>query len=299
MAVIEITRPVPRQPGWLVALLPTVLIIWGFVGVYLLQLALDSTGRSRGERLMQELAYFPSGVALREVAVEYREILADFIWLTAIDYYGRHQETDRRYEWLGHIFEILTALDQRFIAAYHFGAITLAWDVHKPLEALRLLFNGMKSNPLNWQLPFDAGFINYMLIGDYDSAARLFQVAAKLPGAWSVVVRWVPYATARSGDFETARQMWRDLYYSTENRKLRELIIRQVRWLNLEEGLVQIQGAVDRFIEKEKRRPFSIEELVSRGYLKEIPEEPFGGRYFLDGAKARTTTPPSRRGEGI
>jgi len=299
MNVVEITKIPPKESGWLITLLPAVLIIWGYVGVYLFQLAIDSTGRGRGERQVQELAYFPSGVALREVAIEYREVFADYIWLTAIDYYGRHLETDRRYEWLGHIFEILTSLDQRFIGAYHFGAITLAWDAHKPAEALKLLFNGMKANPLNWQLPFDAGFINYMLIGDYESAARLFQVSAKMPGAWSLVVRWVPYALARSGDFETARQMWRELYNSTENRKLRELIIRQLRWLKLEEGLAQIQEAVNQFREKEKRLPFSIQELVFRGYLKDIPEEPFGGRYFLDGDKVRTTTPPSRQAGDI
>jgi hypothetical protein len=297
MNLTEITKPVPKGPGWLVTLLPVVLIVWGFVGVYLLQLALDSTGR-RGERLIQELAYFPSGVALREVAIEYREIIADFIWLTAIDYYGRHQQTDRRYEWLGHIFEILTTLDPRFIGAYHFGAITLAWDAHQPAEALRFLLSGMKANPLNWQLPFDAGFINYILIGDYQSAARLFQVASKLPNAWPIIERWVPYATARSGDFATAREMWKDLYYSTDNKKLKELIVRQLKWLKLEEGLATIQRAVDQFIEKEKRSPASIQELLNRGYLRELPEEPYGGRYYLDGNKVRTTTPPSRRGSG-
>jgi len=298
MELTGITKPVPRGPGWLVTLLPVVLIIWGFVGVYLLQLALDSTGRRAGEKLMQELAYFPSGVALREMVIEYREIVADFIWLVAIDYYGRHQQTDRRYEWLGHIFQILTTLDPRFIGAYHFGAITLAWDAHKPVEALRFLLDGMKANPLSWQLPFDAGFINYILIGDYQSAARLFQVASKLPDAWPIIERWVPYATARSGDFTTAREMWKDLYYSTDNKKLKELIVRQLKWLKLEEGLATIQEAVDRFMEKEKRVPLSIQELLYRGYLKQIPEEPYGGRFYLDGNKVRTTTPPSRRGSG-
>lgn len=121
MKITEVTAPLPKGPGLLMNILPAVVVVWGFVGVYLLQLAIDSTSRRQGERLMQELAYFPSGVALREAAIEYREIVADFIWLTAIDYYGRHQETDRRYEWLGHIFEILTTLDPRFVGAYHFA----------------------------------------------------------------------------------------------------------------------------------------------------------------------------------
>ncbi len=294
MEVVEIGVLPERRGGWLLALLPAVVIIWGFVAIYLLQLAIDSTGKTRTERMIQELAYFPSGVALREMSLEYREIIADFIWLTAIDYYGRHQETDRRYEWLGHIFEILTTLDKRFIGAYHFGAITLAWDARKPVEALRLLFNGMKANPLNWQLSFDAGFITYMLIGDYRSAAQLFRIAARLPGAWSAVARWVPYVTAKTGDFETARQMWRELYYATENRKLRELIVRQLKWLKLEESLVIIEYACARFQEKEGRLPSTIRELLQRGYLQEIPEEPFGGEYVIREGKVYSTTSPKR-----
>jgi len=289
-------RPGLRQPGWLVGLLPTVVVIWGFVGIYLLQLALDATSKSRGtERLVQELAYFPSGRFVRGATIEYQELASDLIWLTAIDYYGRHQETDRKYQWLGHIFEVLTTLDPRFIGAYHFGAIVLAWDAHQPREALRLLTSGMKANPLNWQLPFDAAFINCMVIGDYPTAAFLFNVASKLPGAWSVAARWAPYMLVKAGDFETARRMWRDIYFSTENRKLRELVLRQLRNLNLDEALARLQGAVDRFYADRGRWPVNLGELVRAGYLEAIPEEPFGGRFYLDQGKVRTTTPPGQR----
>lgn len=296
MELTEITYKESRRPEWVINLLPLVVVIWGFVGIYLLQLTIDSFSRRASERVVQELAYFPSGLALRESSIEYDELFADFIWLTAIDYYGRHLETDRRYEWLGHIFEILTTLDPRFIGAYRFGAMTLAWDARKPMEALALLFFGMKANPLSWQLPFDAGFINYMLLGDYKSAAELFQIAAKLPDAWRMVTRWVPYLYAKSGDFETAKQMWSDLYYSTQNRRLRELILRQLRWLKFEEGVSKIKEAVARFADKEHRLPASLEELIQRGYLERVPEEPYGGRYYLKGGEVHTTTPPSKRG---
>jgi len=295
--VVEEIRPAePSGPGRLAGLLPIVLAIWGFVCVYLLQLGIESGAHvRRREKIVRELAYFPSGKALRLVTAEYRELASDFVWLTAIDYYGRHQETDRRYEWLGHIFGILTALDERFVGAYHFGAITLAWDARKPHEAIRLLYSGMKANPLNWQLPFDAGFINYMLLRDYKTAARLFDIASRLPDAWSVVARWAPYVAAKGGDFETARRMWRDVYYSTENRRLRELVLRQLKSLKLEEGMAALQDAVDRFREETGRLPRDIVELVERGYVDEVPEEPFGGSFYIDSGLVRTTTPPGSR----
>ncbi|MEO0077580.1 MAG: hypothetical protein ABIK86_01080 [candidate division WOR-3 bacterium] len=292
----EIRPAVSSGPGRLASLLPIVLAVWGFVGIYLLQLGIEagSAGRRR-EKLVRELAYFPSGKALRLVTAEYRELAADFVWLTAIDYYGRHQETDRRYEWLGHIFGILATLDERFTGAYHFGAITLAWDARKPHEAIRLLYSGMKANPLEWQLPFDAGFVNYMLLRDYRTAAKLFDVASRLPDAWSVVARWAPYVAAKGGDYETARRMWRDVYYSTENRKLRELVVRQLKNLKLEEGLAVLQSAADKFREEVGHAPRSVAELVDRGLVVEVPEEPFGGRFYIEDGRVRTTTPPSGR----
>ena len=163
----EVTpRPQARGgPGPLAALLPASSIVWGFVGVYLLQLSLDRAGETR----MREKSDGRAGVLpVRPVRPPGLDrvpgLAADFVWLRGIQYYGYHLMSDRKYEWLGHVFGILTSLDPRFIGAYHFGAMTLAWDARKPHEAMDFLTTGMKTNPMSWQIPFDAGFICYMLL---------------------------------------------------------------------------------------------------------------------------------------
>ncbi|MEO0082024.1 MAG: hypothetical protein ABIL25_07010 [candidate division WOR-3 bacterium] len=286
----------PVGPGRLALMLPVVLVLWGFVGVYLLQLAIDDTRRQGvQERLIEELAYFPSGRFLRQAAVEYQAVAADFVWLRAIQYYGHHLMTDRKYEWLGHVFEILTTLDERFIGAYHFGAMTLAWDASEPNQAVKMLVDGMKANPMAWQLPFDAGFICYMQLEDYEAASEFFRIASKLPDAWVVAERWAAVSMTKAGRADIARQMWLDIYHGTENRALRALVLRQLRHLKLEEGLARLQQAVDQFQEAKGRLPVSLGELVRAGFIEKIPEEPYGGRFFLDGGQVRTTTPPTRR----
>jgi hypothetical protein len=257
--------------------------------------------------MAQELAYFPSGRLVREASIEYQSLAADAIWLIAINYYGRHTQTDQRYDWLGHILRQLTVLDPHFVSAYHFGAITLAWDAHKPDSAVTLLTDGMKANPMEWQLPFDAGFILFMQGRNQDGpvaavsaqqAARFFSVSAKLPGAWSVVERWAPYVTAKSGDFDAAKQMWADIYYRTQNRKLRELVLRQLEHLLREEGLARLQEAVNRFREAERRPPASLRELVERGFIPAVPKKPATGYYYLDSLTVRFRDTVSRRAAG-
>lgn len=296
--MVEEVRPraAPPGPGWLGRLFPLVLILWGFVGVYLMQLAID--GSSRGqmrERVVQEMMYFPSGTFLRQVTIEYQTLASDLVWLRAVQYYGEHLMSDQKYDWLGHVFGILAELDPRFIGAYHFGAITLAWDAHQPQEAVELLVRGMKANPMDWQLPFDAGFISYMLLRDYEQAGMFFDIASRLPGAWLVSSRWAAVATSKAGSFEDARAMWLEIYQGTDNRNLKALVVRQIRLLKLEEGLARLQQAVDRFRAERERYPVSLAEVVRAGYVERFPEEPYGGRFYLSNGRVESTTPPGQR----
>jgi tetratricopeptide (TPR) repeat protein len=203
--------------------------------------------------------------------------------------------SDRKYEWLGHVFGILTSLDPRFTGAYHFGAITLAWDAAKPHEALDFLTTGMKTNPMSWQIPFDAGFICYMLLRDYDRASTYFEVASKMPNAWFVLARWAAIAKAKAGDFETARQMWLDILKGTENRALKALVVRQLKNLEFGEATDRLRKAVQDFKEDRRKLPTDLRELVTAGYVERIPDEPYGGRFYLKDGEVLTTTPPSQR----
>jgi len=289
-------RSVPRIPGPLAGILPVVLIVWGFVGAYLLQLSLDRAGENRmREKAIAEMAYFPSGRFVQEAAIEYQGLAADLVWLRAIQYYGYHLMSDRKYDWLGHVFDILVSLDPGFIGAYHFGAITLAWDAHKPHEAVDFLTDGMKANPMNWQIPFDAGFICYMVLRDYDRASTFFEVASKMPNAWFMLARWAAIAKAKAGDFRTAREMWLDILKGTENRALKALVVRQLKNLITEEAIDTLQKAAQRFQENKRRPPVDLSELVDAGYIERIPEEPYGGQFVLRNGKVTTTTPPSQR----
>ena len=289
-------RRVSRGPGFLAGILPLVLVVWGFVGAYLIQLALDRAGESRmREKAIAEMAYFPSGRFVREASIEYQSAAADLVWLRAIQYYGYHLMTDRKYEWLGHVFGILVSLDPSFIGAYHFGAITLAWDARKPHEAVDFLTAGMKANPMNWQIPFDAGFICYMVLRDYERASTFFGVAAKMPDAWFILTRWAAVARAKSGDFQTARDMWLDILKGTENRALKALVLRQLKGLLFDEGLDRLQKAVLQFRDDKERLPGDLYELLAAGYIDRIPEEPYGGQFVLKDGKVQTTTPPNRR----
>jgi len=159
-----------------------------------------------------------------------------------------------------------------------------------------MLVEGMKHNPTDWRLPFDAGFVSYMLLEDFEQAATFFEIASKLPGAWQIAARWAVVATSKAGDYEAARQMWLDLYNGTQNKALKALVLRQLRKLSLDESLAKLQAAADRFRQDRGRVPATLSELVGAGYVPEVPREPFGGEFYLDNGTVRSTTPVNQRG---
>ena len=203
-------------------------LVTGFA-IWIIQFNLDlSRHKLLRVRIVEELMYFPSGKFLKPAVIEYQTAMADLVWLRAIQYYGEHLMTDHKYEWLDHIFDILAHLDSRFTGAYHFGALILAWDARQVNEALKLLYRGISYNPLDWQLVFDAGFINYMLTKDYVTAGYYFEIASKLPETWKLTERWAAFSFEKGGAKNLAIDIWLEMYNKTEYRKLKELAERNL-----------------------------------------------------------------------
>jgi tetratricopeptide (TPR) repeat protein len=215
--------------------LPITIVFLSGLAIWAIQFNLDlQHHKSIETRIIEELMYFPSGKFLKPAVIEYQTAMADFVWLRAIQYYGQHLMTNQKYEWLGHIFDVLSTLDTRFIGAYHFGSLVLAWDAHQVFPAIKLLNQGMSFNPLNWQIVFDAAFINYMLTKDYVSAGYYFEIASKLPETWKITERWAAFSYAKGGANPMAIEIWASIYRTTENRKLKELAERELIKLGIQ-----------------------------------------------------------------
>jgi hypothetical protein len=258
-------------------LLGIVILVLGWTSIFFLQNSIEKTYRRRlAERLVEEMMYFPSGKFLKPVLIEYQDLGADLVWLRAIQYYGQHLMTDLKFEWLGHIFEILTRLDPHFVGAYHFGSMTMAWDAHEPNAAIDLLRTGTTNNPLNWQLPFDMGFIYYSLLNDYNDAGYYFQIASKLPDAWNVLPRWSAFAYERAGKNEVSRQIWTDIYNQTNNKAIKNLAERNLALIRVDEDISVLQAAVKKYRTDKGSNPPSLYELFKTGYVKYLPKDPWG-----------------------
>ncbi len=169
-----------------------------------------------------ELTLFPSGRFLRAMSLGHRHLVADIGWLTAIQYYGKHRRSDRRYPLATHLFTVITEADPAFENAYLFGALIMA-EAGLTETAGHLLRRGAERNPDSWWLRFELGFYHYVITRSWKEAAASFAAAARLPGAPAYVRRFAAAAFERSGDAETARQLWQIICAQSDNPEIRRI----------------------------------------------------------------------------
>ncbi|MBZ0269231.1 hypothetical protein K8I85_13840 [bacterium] len=226
-----------------------------------------------------ELRYLPEGRILRIASLGHSKLLADLVWLQAIQYYGEQRLTTRNYEQTARFFNAIYDLDPTFMAATRFGALILSQDAGDPQSALMLLARAAADHPAAWQYPFDEGFIHHTIRRDYQAAGEAYRRAAALEDAPELAVQLAGASFGRLGDRETARGIWWALQ-GDENPMTRALAERSLKNLDLEEVEEELTGAVHTFRDEHGRIPGNWEELQQAGLLGQMPRDPWGGRFL-------------------
>jgi hypothetical protein len=220
---------------------------------------------------LHQLTYLPSGEYLRMASLGYRGLVADLLWLQAIQVMGERKLSEEEGHWLYDAVDRITTLDPKFVRAYEAGSHALCILVVMPEESNRLLEKGMQHNPQEWKLPFLLGINYYFELADDEKAAEAMAKAARLPGA--------PEGIAR-----LAAKLAK-VYEETSDENVRKVLEVRLKESLVERDIQILEQAISRYQAKYTRRPERLENLVEPGLLQELPREPFGGHYLYEPAK--------------
>jgi len=249
------------------------------------------TGGDGGER---GLLYLPNGKHLKLLSLGHGSLLADWLYIWAIQYYSEYERGDR-YRYVEHVFgDVIAELDPHYIDPYWLGALIMIVEAHDLDAGLRLLDRGFANNPDEWILPYLAGWECYHA-GRYERAADYLAAAAAVPGAPSHVARMRAGMVARAGDDRHALDLWRQLLADPRNdAATRAIAERQVRALRVRIDLNTLSSAVETFRRRTGRLPRSLVELVRAGVLSALPLDPDGNRYAYDPASGQVSSVADR-----
>ena len=242
----------------------------------------------------KDLLYMPNGKYLKAISLGHAPLLADFVYLWAIQYYSDYNQVDR-YRYVEHVFgEVIAELDPGYIDPYWLGALILTTEGKDEEAGLRLLDRGFEKNPSEWILPFLAGW-ECERFGQFDRAAVYFDRAAKAPGAPPDLFRLKAGMTARTGNLKEAIARWQDVLDDPRNNdEARAIAARQIRTLSVRADVQDLDAAIATYRLRNGRPPRSLEDLVRTGILKALPADPDGNAYAYDPSGGTVSSAASR-----
>jgi tetratricopeptide (TPR) repeat protein len=251
--------------------------------------AIDVSGRGS-----KDLLYLPNGKYLKAISLGHAPLVADFVYLWAIQYYSDYDRSDR-YRYVEHVFgNVIAELDPGYIDPYWLGAMILSTEAQDVEAGLRLLDEGFEKNPSAWILPYLAGW-ECDRVGQFDRAAAYFDRAAKAPGAPPDLVRLKAGMTARTGNLREAIARWQDVLDDPRNDDgARAIATRQIRTLTVRADVHDLDAAVAAYREQHGRLPRSLDELVRAGIVGTLPRDPDGAAYAYDPSTGTVSSTASR-----
>ncbi|HKQ62862.1 MAG TPA: hypothetical protein VJS92_16335 [Candidatus Polarisedimenticolaceae bacterium] len=235
------------------------------------------------------LLYLPNGPYLRVASLGHASLVADAVYIWAIQFYSNYERQDR-YHYVEHVFSnVIAELDPHYVDPYWLGSMILIAEAHDLEAGLRLLDKGFANNPDQWVLPYLAGWECYH-VRQLDRAARYFQQAAAVPGAQPAVARMAAHMQARTGSLREALRFWEAALADPEcDQRTRAIARQQMRDLKPRVDVEELRAAVERFRIDNARPPRALAELRERGYLGVVPVDADGREYPYD-ARAGTVS---------
>ena len=234
-----------------------------------------------------KLGYVPEANVLKYLSADQRYLVADWTILKAILYFGELMEKARGknvyasepdYPGMFRVLQTGLRIDPYNADAYYFAQAVYTWDVGRYREVNNLLDYGMRYRTWDSQLPFFAGFNAAYFMKDYRAGALYLKRAAEIANEQQ-------FATLAAKYFHEAGEddlavMFLDVMQKTARDENEKTLYAYRR-----SALVaarEIQRAVDAYRLRYGNPPERLDLLVSRGFLKAVPEDPYGGQFYLD-----------------
>jgi len=235
------------------------------------------------------LRFLPSGRYLKAVSLGYSALLADVIYIWAIQYYSTPTITDR-FSRLDHIFGVISELDPKYSEPYLIGALIAAYEARDPGLALKVLDRAMENNPDDWLYPFEAGHYAQMMMEDYRVAQDYYRRAMDLPGAPDIAKRLYANALFKSEDYDSAWRTWLEVHNTAADDRVRKIASNHLYQVKAAVDIKNMEKAVALFRERAGRKPESLELLVRSGLLPSLPRDLDDREYVYDPETGRVTT---------
>lgn len=238
------------------------------------------------------IIYIPSGRHLKTFSFGFSSLLADAVYLWAIQYFSDQRIRDR-FEYLDHVFGIIAELDPAYIDPYMTGAIFAAYDARDLETGFKILERGLEKNPGEWIFPFQAGHYAQMLARDFTRARAYFARAMEIPGAPAFTRRLYANAFYELDDFRAALTHWLEIYKQAEaagDDRVLQIASNHIYKNKAAIDKEALEAAVGEYRNRFGRLPAALSDLTKSGILEQEPRDLDGDAYSYNPETGEVTS---------
>lgn len=222
--------------------------------------------------------------SLKDFSLGYQNVLADIVYIWAIQYFSSPEIDFRTREAnLRKFFEAVWSLDPKYLETYSTAALIANYDFGNPKLAIEFLMEGYKRNPDAWELLSEAAFYAFKYARDYHLAHELYLKAYQInpdPYFLSMAAGMLE----RKKLFQLSWKYWWKVYQTDRSGYFRKAAKRHLYKLKAKMDIDRLKRAVNEFKIKFGRLPSSLEELKVKGLIKNVPVDFYGDPYVYNPA---------------
>lgn len=231
-------------------------------------------------------SYFLLSPVLKITSLEFRGLASDLLFLKALVFYGSTYERKERprikpreWNWFYRVMDTATDLDPYFVDPYMLANASLTWEGGMIRETNSLLEKGSRARDWDWQLPFFIGFNHFYFLRDNAKAAEYLYDASKRPGPSSQLASLAVKLEFKERHMENAIIFLEAILTRTEDERTKKEFETRIQALRIRLSLEQ---AAATYKKKYGGLPPSLDALVQKGFIQEIPIDPYGGTFSIE-----------------
>ena len=224
----------------------------------------------------------PSKIA-GPLSLEFSGIVSDFLFLKVSTFMGTKFIQNEKFEKkqadiIYDAIDILTDLDPWFWDAYLLADTALTWEFGRIDLANKLLFKAREHRTNDFQVPYHIGFNYFYFLKDNANGAKYLLEAARLPKAPGYLSALATRLSMYQNQYKPAILFLNDIIQTTQNPALRKQFERRLQTLII---MDTFEKKVQEFKTTFGRFPDRLSDLVDKGLVESIPDDPYGGKFIL------------------